>query len=113
MKYRFSTKRPEIIKTLSSKLTNECTLTVWQKLADGTRSFIEKMTFHALHPSEGVFTLKGISKDIKHIDPSKEIYFLLEGHDFIFKTKMAVEQKEFMTLQIPRESSQTKQLKYL
>ena len=103
MEYRYSKQRPEIIKTLADKLTAECALTIWQKQADGTRNFVQTMTFHALFPEEGVFTLKANINDFKHIDPKKEIYFLLENHDFIFKTKIAVEQKGYMTLQIPRE----------
>jgi hypothetical protein len=103
MEYRFSKNRPEIVKTLAGKLTAECSLTVWQKLADGSRSMMEKMTFHALYADEGVFTLKVDKEHLGSIDPGKDIYFLLEDHDFIFKTKMAVDQKEFMTLQIPRE----------
>ncbi|MDD4976860.1 MAG: hypothetical protein PHY93_21075 [Bacteriovorax sp.] len=103
MEYRFSKNRPEIVKTLASRLTAECSLTVWQKKADGSRNLMEKMIFHALFPDEGVFTLKVNKENSAHIDPSKEIYFLLEEHDFIFKTKMAMDQKEFMTLQIPRE----------
>jgi hypothetical protein len=103
MEYRFSKNRPEIIKALAGKLTGECSLTVWQKQEDGTRSLMEKMTFHALYPEEGVFTLMVTKENSKHINPKKEVYFLLEEHDFIFKTKFAVDQKEFMTLQIPRE----------
>ncbi|MBC7537549.1 MAG: PilZ domain-containing protein [Bacteriovorax sp.] len=103
MEYRFSKNRPEIVKTLADKLTGECSLTVWQKQDDGTRSLMEKMTFHALFADEGVFTLKVTKENSLRIDPKKDVYFLLEEHDFIFKTKLAVDQKEFMTLQIPRE----------
>lgn len=103
MEYRFSKNRAEIVKTLTSKLTAGCALTVWQKQDDGSRSFLEKMSFQALYPEEGVFTLKVKTEHTCHIDPTKEIYFLLEEHDFIFKTKMAIDQKEFMTFQIPRE----------
>lgn len=103
MQYRFSTNRAEIIKALADKLTDECSLTVWQKQLDGTRSFLDKMTFHALFPDEGVFTLKVTKEHSKQIDPNKDIYFLLEERDFIFKTKMAVDQKSYMTLQIPKE----------
>lgn len=103
MQYRFSKNRAEIIKALADKLTDECSLTVWQKQLDGTRSFLDKMTFHALYPDEGVFTLKVTKEHSKQINPTKEIYFLLEERDFIFKTKMAVDQKGYMTLQIPKE----------
>lgn len=103
MQYRFSKNRPEIVKTLAERLTANCLLTVWQKHADGTRSFLEKMSFHELFPEEGVFTLTATEKNSVKFDPSKEVYFLLEEKDFVFKTKMAVDQKEFLTLQIPRE----------
>ena len=103
MQYRYSKQRPEIVKTLADKLTSGCLLTVWQKLPDGTRSFLQNMTFNALFPEEGVFTLRGQNNHGQKIDLNKEVYFLLEDHDFIFKTKMAVVQKGLTTLQIPRE----------
>ncbi len=103
MDYRFSKNRPEIVKTLASKLSADSTLSVWQKQDDGSRSFLEKMSFHTLYPDEGVFTLKITIEQAQHIDPKKDVYFLLEEHDFIFKTKLAVDQKEYLTLQIPKE----------
>ena len=103
MDYRISKNKPEIVKTLSEKLTDDCSLTVWQKKQDGSRRFLEKMTFDALYPEEGVFTLK-ITPDISlDIDQKSEIYFLVEDHNFVFKTKLAVDQKNILTLQIPRE----------
>lgn len=101
--YRFSKQRPEIIKVLSTKLNGESLMTVWQKQDDGSRSFLDKMPFHELFPDEGVFTLKVTKEESEHIDPKKEIYFLLEEKDFIFKTKLAIDQKEFITFQIPKE----------
>jgi hypothetical protein len=103
MEYRFSKSRAEIIKALSVKLTSESMLLVWQKKPDGSRQIIEKMTFYALYADEGVFTLKMTRKECAKINPKKYVYFLLEGHDFVFKTKMAVDQKEYITLQIPHE----------
>lgn len=100
--YRISKNRTEIIKCLSSKLSTESKITVWQKNDDGSRSFLEQIPFFALYPDEGVFTLNVPNKKV-HIDPVKEIYFLLEGNDFIFKTKIAIDQKEQLTFQIPRE----------
>jgi hypothetical protein len=101
--YRFSKGRAEIIKALSSKLNGESLLTVWQKNENGSRSFLERMPFHELFADEGVFTLKVTKEHIAHIDSTKDIYFLLEEHDFIFKTKMAIDQKSNVTFQIPRE----------
>ncbi len=101
--YRFSKNRSEIIKVLSLKLNSESMLTVWQKNEDETRTFLDKMPFHALYPEAGVFTLNLTQKETEHIDPNKDIYFLLEEQDFIFKTKLAVEQKDHITFQLPRE----------
>jgi hypothetical protein len=101
--YRFSKNRAEIIKVLAQKLNGESMLTVWQKNEDESRIFLDKMPFHALFPEAGVFTLHLTLKEAEHIDPQKDVYFLLEEQDFIFKTKLAVEQKELITFQLPRE----------
>jgi hypothetical protein len=103
MEYRFSKNRPEIVKSLASRLSAGCTLSIWQKESDGSRSILEKMIFHELFPDEGVFTLRTSTELPFKIDATKDVYFLLEEHDFIFKTKMAVDQKDFLTLQIPKE----------
>ncbi|MGZ3809981.1 MAG: hypothetical protein ACXVCE_17995 [Bacteriovorax sp.] len=101
--FRISKNRAEIIKTLGLKLTDECMLTVWQKKDDGTRSFLDRIPFCALFAKEGVFTLKVTKEKIGQINKEKEFYFLLEEHDFIFKTKMAIDQKDHVTFQVPRE----------
>lgn len=103
MKYRISKNKQEIVKALSNKLNVECSLTVWQKGSDGSRNFLKAITFNELFPEEGVFTLKIPSDTTLDINENKEIYFLLEGHDFVFKTKLAVDQKNLLTVQIPRE----------
>ncbi|MDO9182787.1 MAG: hypothetical protein Q7U04_10280 [Bacteriovorax sp.] len=103
MEYRFSKNRPEIIKSLESKLTEGSQITVWQKNNDGSRCLLEKVLFHTLYVDEGVFTLKMAKKDFINFEPKKPIYFLFEDHEFVFKTSIAIDQKEFMTLQIPRE----------
>ncbi len=102
MEYRLSKNKTEIVKTLADNLTAGCSLTVWQKQSDGSRSFLQEMTFETLYADEGVFTLHENQKNFNSLDPKKEVYFLLAGHNCTFKTKMAIDQKEFLTLQIPR-----------
>ena len=103
MRYRFSKQRPEIVKNLEKNLKGGCSVLVWQKNIDGTRSFVQNMTFCSLFPEEGVFTLKETTEYAGPLDLNKDVYFYMEEENFIFKTKMAVVQKDIMTLQIPRE----------
>ena len=103
MEYRFSKQRPEIVKSLEQNLKIGSKLLVWQKNDDGSRRFLQNMSFCALYPEEGIFTLKVIEGNEQDVDPKKEIFFYVEEENFIFKTKMAIVQKSIMTLQIPRE----------
>lgn len=103
IKYRISKDRLELIKKLAEKFTQSNLLTIWQKNDDGSRKLIEKMHFNSLIAEDGVFTIKAGRDKISLFDRLKDVYFLLEEHDFVFKTKMALDQKEFITFQIPKE----------
>lgn len=101
--YRFSKDRAEIIKKLEEKFAQSNLLTIWQKNNDGSRKMIDKMHFHALIAEDGVFTIESGLDKISLFDKLKEVYFLLEEHDFVFKTKLAMDQKDLITFQIPKE----------
>jgi hypothetical protein len=103
MDYRLSKKREEIIKNLTNRLTDSSLITVWQKDEQNNRLLLEKVPFLALFPDEGTFTLKLTKKDYAHFDVAKDLYFLLDEQNFVFKTTFASVQKDFMTLQIPKE----------
>ena len=103
MKYRITNDKSEIINSLASRLTKVSTITVWQKQVKNSRIILDKMLFEAIYREEMVFTLKGDSENFLAFDPKKDVYFLLEGHDYIFKTKMADFQKKEMTLEMPQE----------
>ena len=101
--YRNSKSRDEIVKKLQEKLSTECSFSLWQKDETGKRKFVEKIRFHTLFAGDGVFTVFADQKEMAVFDRERDIYFILEGHDFVFKTKVALEQKSFFTFQIPKE----------
>ncbi len=104
MKYRITTDKREIINSLASKLTQGHAITVWQKQVKNERIIVDKMLFKAIYLAEGVFTLNGDSEILSSFDPSKDVYFLLDNHEFIFKTKMTDLQKNELTLEMPLEA---------
>lgn len=103
MKYRITNDRNEIINSLTSKLSKNCSITVWQKQIKNERIVLGNMTFGNIYEKEGVFTLKADNPSLLAIDPEKDVYFLVDDHDYIFKTNLATLQKNTMTLEIPKE----------
>lgn len=102
--YRISKRREEIVKCLGIKFESSGMFTVWQKNGMGEREFVVEAKLQSFDGEEGYFSLLISENAFIKADKKSEFYFLLHGHEFVFKSKMAIDQvKGEHRFQIPKE----------
>ncbi len=103
--YRISKSRSEIVKKLESKFKLSESFTMWQKDIDGKRVLVIETFLLEFNQHEGFFNLKISDEDLKKADLKAEFYFLLNGHDLVFKTKLSRDQEKGAPLRflIPKD----------
>ena len=102
--YRISKSRDEIVKCLEKKFESSGLFTVWQKNKNNEREFVIEATLQDFNKNEGFFSLLITDEKFSKADKNGEFYFLLQGHEFVFKSKMTVDQiKGECRFQIPKE----------
>lgn len=106
--YRISKNREEILKVLNSKFTGGNRFIVWQKMANekNERIFKTTATFESMNLIEGQFTMRLGENEKSKFDKNLDTYFLLEGEDFAFKSKLSIVQPgngNIVTFQAPKE----------
>lgn len=106
--HRLSKNRDEILKVLNSKFTKGCKFIVWQKKLEENkdRDFKINAIFESIDMDNGVFTIRIIENGKKNFNKNHEIYLLLEGEDFAFKTKASIVQpndRNLISIQAPKE----------
>ena len=100
---RTSRNRAEIVANIRSKLCSSKKVTIWQKDELGNRKHFSQFEIDEIFEEEGVFTLSTLCIFVKEFDQKEDIFMLLENNDFTFKTKIAHDQKQMATFQIPKE----------
>ncbi len=90
--YRISKSRSEIISCLEKKFKSSGIFKVWQKNEKGDREFIVEAKLFSFNAEEGFFSLSIDPQEFKKSNTKLEYYFLLEGHDFVFKSKLSIDQ---------------------
>lgn len=102
--YRISKSREEIVKCLEKKFEASGRFTVWQKNKNGDREFVIEATLQDFNGEDGYFALLISDENFSKADKSGEFYFLLQGHEFVFKSKMTIDQiKGEYRFQVPKE----------
>lgn len=102
--YRISKSREEIVKCLEKKFEASGLFTVWQKNKNGEREFVIEAKLQSFNCDEGYFALEISNENFHKADRSGEFYFLLQGHEFVFKSKMTIDQtKAEFRFQVPKE----------
>ncbi len=102
--YRTTKKREEILKHIEKIFLSGGVFTVWQKNHFGERLFCVQLKIYHFSRIDSYFSVQFAEKDLANCDLGAEFYFLINGHDFVFKTKLAIDQilGEYR-LQIPKE----------
>jgi len=102
--YRISKSREEIIKSLEKKFKASGVFTIWQKNASGEREFVVEAKLNNFNQLEGYFSLTIPEEKFSKADVKGDFYFLLQGHEFVFKSRMAIDQvKGEYRFQFPKE----------
>lgn len=102
--YRISKSREEIVKCLEKKFEASGRFIVWQKNKNGDREFVIEATLQDFNGEDGYFALLISDEKFSKADKGGEFYFLLQGHEFVFKSKMTIDQiKGEYRFQVPKE----------
>jgi hypothetical protein len=103
--FRISKNRDEIVKLIRKKFESENLMTIWQKdPKTGDRVFKCEVQFHNLDQFEGIFSVVIEEEHKANFRSDLDTYFLLKFQDFVFKTKVAINQpknKSSIHFQIP------------
>lgn len=104
MDYRVSKSREEINKRLKKKFESSGFFTVWQK-ADtvGIREFVVEAKLQSVDPEAGIFTVIIPAEIFANAKKEKDFYFLLQGHDFAFKSRLILSVPGELRFKIPKE----------
>jgi len=105
--YRISKCRDEITKVLHAKFTENGLFVIWQKEKENSnRTFITEGHFRSFDRENGIYTVFLDDNNSTKMNADSDVYFLLKGQDFAFKTKLSAQQlkdKNIVCFQIPKE----------
>lgn len=100
---RTTSDQTEIIHQLKSKIRSSKKICLWQLDDSGEKIHLNNLEFEFIYEEEGVFTLKTSNSFLRRLDCDKEVFILLDDHQYTFKTKISINQKLSATFDIPSE----------
>ncbi len=102
--YRISKSRDEITKQLEKKFQDSGHFTIWQKNNEGEREFVIETKFKNFFENDRTFSIFLTKEQFSKANKKAEFYFLLKGHDFVFKSRLAIDQiAGEVRFQLPKE----------
>jgi hypothetical protein len=104
--FRTTKARDEISKVMSSNLDLSSSFIIWQKAESGQRVFKNQTRISFIDHENGFFRITLNKETCHQADLSKEFYFLREDNNFVFKTKLSLDQVQGeIRFQIPKSAN--------
>lgn len=93
----------DIIHRLKNKIRSSKKICLWQVDDSGEKIHQNNLEFEYIYEEEGVFTLKTSNSFLRRLESDKEVFILLDDHQYTFKTNISINQKLSATFDIPNE----------